>query len=186
MDMPLSTDRLILRRWCAGDREPFARMNADPQVMEFYPARLSPAESNALIDRAEAHFERHGFGPYATELRATGECIGYVALAVPSFEAHFTPCVEIGWRLAAAHWGRGLASEGARALVDHAFKNLNLSALVSFTVPANLRSLRVMEKLGMTRDPHEDFDHPSLPAGHPMRKHVLYRLPNPASRSLRN
>ncbi len=171
------TGRLILRRWLASDREPFARLNADPRVMEFFPAVLSREESDRIVaDRIQPHFERHGFGFCAAELRETGAFIGFIGLAVPSFTAHFTPCVEIGWRLAADYWGRGLATEGAREMVRYAFDVLALEAIVALTVPANLRSRRVMEKLGMTRDPSEDFDYPELPAGHPLRRHVLYRL----------
>ena len=168
--------RLVLRRWRAADREPFARMNADPKVMEFLPALLPREESDALVDRIEGHFAEHGFGLWAIESKDTGEFIGYVGLAVPSFEASFTPCVEIGWRLAVEHWGRGLATEGASRVVERAFGSLGLQELVSFTTEANQRSRRVMEKLGMTRDPAEDFDHPSLPEGHRLRRHVLYRL----------
>src|ERR1700722_16415993 len=108
--MAIETERLILREWREEDREPFARMNCDPAVMEFFPAMLSRTESDALVDRIEAHFAATGFGVWATELKATGEFIGFVGLWVPKFEAHFTPCVEIGWRLAAAHWGCGLAT----------------------------------------------------------------------------
>lgn len=172
----LRTERLLLRAWRAGDREPFARMNADPRVKEFFPAPLTRAESDALADRIEAHFAKHGFGLYAAELGAEGSFIGFIGLSVPPFEAHFTPCVEIGWRLAAEYWGRGLATEGAREVVRYAFEELGLDSLVSMTVPANLASRRVMEKLGMTHAPADDFDHPSLPAGHPLRQHVLYRL----------
>lgn len=170
------TDRLLLRRWRASDRAPFARMNADPAVMEHFPAPLSPQESNLLIRKIEAHFKQHGFGGWAAELRAKGEFIGFIGLAIPQFQAPFTPCVEIGWRLARAHWGKGLAIEGAQAVVTHAFEVLGLDDIVSFTVPANVRSRRVMEKLGMTHDQRDDFDHPNLPLGHPMRRHVLYRL----------
>ena len=171
------TGRLILRHWRSSDREPFARMNADPRVMEFFPAVLTGEESDrTLAERIEPHFERHGFGLCAAELRETGAFIGFVGLAVPSFEAHFTPCVEIGWRLAAEFWGQGLATEGAREMVRYAFDTVGLEELVSMTVPANLRSRRVMEKLGMTRNPADDFDHPRIPAGHPLRRHVLYRL----------
>ncbi len=172
----IGTERLILRKWRQSDREPFARMNCDPEVMEHFPGVLSRKESDALADRAEAHLEQHGFGPWAAELRESQEFIGYVSLFIPQFEAPFTPCVEIGWRLAREHWGKGLATEGARVLVRHGFEVQRLHELVSFTVPANLRSLRVMEKLGMIRDPLGDFDHPSIPAGHPLRRHVLYRL----------
>ena len=172
----MRTDRLILRRWRHSDREPFALMNADPRVMEFFPHPLSAQESDSLADRIEAGFEQNDFGLYAAELIADGSFIGYIGLAAPGFSAHFTPCVEIGWRLAPAYWGRGLATEGAQAIVQHAFSDLGLNQLVSFTVPANLRSRRVMEKLGMTHDPADDFDHPGLPLGHSLRRHVLYRL----------
>lgn len=181
--MVLNTNRLILRRWRDPDREPFSRMNADPRVMEFMPARLSRPESDALADRIEQHFHDHGFGLFAAELREDHTLIGFVGLAVPRFQAHFTPCVEIGWRLSADHWGRGLATEGAREVVRHAFSEFKLNALVSFTFPANLRSRRVMQKLGMTHDPADDFDHPSLPEAHPLRRHVLYRLSSCAQRS---
>jgi ribosomal-protein-alanine N-acetyltransferase len=172
----IGTERLILRKWRESDREPFARMNCDPMVMEHFPVLLSRDDSNAMVDRAEAHLEQYGFGPWAAELRETHEFIGYVGLVIPQFEASFTPCVEIGWRLAREHWGKGLATEGARALVRHGFEVQRLLELVSFTVPANLRSIRVMEKQGMTHDPREDFDHPFIPVGHPLQRHVLYRL----------
>ena len=177
--IPIETERLLLREWQKSDREPFARLNADPRVMEFMPARLSPAESGLLADRIENHFRERGFGLYALELRYERTFIGYVGLSVPAFQAHFTPCVEIGWRLSARHWGRGLATEAARRIVRFAFESLMLDALVSFTVPANIRSRRVMEKIGMTHDPSDDFEHPNLPEDHPLRCHVLYRLRRP-------
>jgi RimJ/RimL family protein N-acetyltransferase len=172
----LITDRLILRRWREEDRAPFAIMNADPRVMEFMPKLLSSDESDRMIDRIEAGFEQRGFGLYAAELRADGSFIGFIGLSVPGFEATFTPCVEIGWRLASQVWNRGLATDGARAVVDESFGRLALSSLVSFTAKQNAASQRVMQKLGMTRDPAEDFDHPNLPERHPLRRHVLYRL----------
>jgi len=172
----LRTERLILRRWRAADRELFAMMNADPKVMEYFPAVLSRAESNTLVDWVERHFAERGFGPSAAELKDSGEFIGFIGLSVPRFEAAFTPCVEIGWRLAAEYWGRGLATEGARAVVEHAFSELALKEIVSFTTVGNSRSRHVMEKLRMTHDAADDFDHPSLPAGHALRRHVLYRL----------
>jgi RimJ/RimL family protein N-acetyltransferase len=146
--------------------------------MEFFPHPLSAEESNRLVDRIETHFEEHGFGLYAAELIEGGSFIGYIGLAVPRFTAHFTPCVEIGWRLAIEYWGRGLATEGAREIARHAFDELGLLELVSFTVPGNVRSRRVMEKLGMTHNPADDFDHPGLPEGDLLRRHVLYRLRN--------
>jgi RimJ/RimL family protein N-acetyltransferase len=176
MTVIATTERLILRSWQDADREPFARLNADGRVMEFMPGPLSRDESDGFVDRAEAHFVKHGFTLCAAELREDNSFIGFVGLAVPPFQAAFTPCVEIGWRLAHDYWGRGLATEGARGMVRFAFEELRLDALVAFTVPQNVRSLRVMAKLGMTHDPAEDFDHPRLPEGHRLRRHVLYRL----------
>jgi RimJ/RimL family protein N-acetyltransferase len=153
--------------------------------MEFMPKRLSRSESDLLFDRFEDHFRKHSFGLYALESREDHTFIGYLGLTIPTFTAHFTPCVEIGWRLSAAHWGRGLATEGALAVVKRAFEVMNLDQLVSFTAPANIRSRRVMEKIGMTYNPAEDFDHPNLPEGHPLRRHVLYRLRASESRKQR-
>jgi RimJ/RimL family protein N-acetyltransferase len=172
----LQTERLVLRHWHNSDRQPFARLNADAQVMEFMPSTLSEQQSNTLVDRIEAHFQEHGFGLYAAEIRSGKRFIGYIGLSVPTFHAAFTPCVEIGWRLAREYWGQGLATEGAREIVRYAFKELNLLELVSFTVPGNTRSLRVMEKIGMIHNPNDDFDHPRLPDGHTLKRHVLYRL----------
>jgi RimJ/RimL family protein N-acetyltransferase len=174
----IETERLLLRRWEEGDREPFAQLNADARVMQFLPQRLSATESDRTVDRIQEHFRKHGFGLFAAELRRERRFVGYVGLHVPGFHARFTPCVEIGWRLAADDWGRGLATEGAKAVAHYAFDALGLDTLVSFTVPANVRSIRVMEKIGMSRDAAEDFDHPNLPEGHALRRHVLYRLRN--------
>jgi ribosomal-protein-alanine N-acetyltransferase len=170
------TERLLLRRWRDDDRAPFAALNADPEVMRHFPARLSREESDALIDRAEQHFERHGYGLWALERRDTGAFIGFTGLAVPRFEAHFTPAVEVGWRLARSAWGAGYASEAARAALAVGFGKAGLEQIVSFTVPANTRSRAVMTRIGMTHDPRDDFDHPGLPEGHPLRPHVLYRI----------
>lgn len=172
----LITERLILRRWRDSDREPFARLNVDPRVMEYMPHVLTRDQSDALADKIGSHFRERGFGAWAVELREDGSFIGFDGLNIPTFDAHFTPCVEIAWRLAACYWGQGLATEGALAAVTYAFEVLGLEELVSYTVPENVRSRRVMEKLGMTHDPADDFDHPGLPAGHPLRRHVLYRL----------
>lgn len=151
-------------------------MNADPRVMKFFPAPLSRQESDAMVDRMEAHFRVHGFGLWAAELWQVKSFIGFIGLNIPAFETHFTPCVEIGWRLAADQWGQGLATEGAKAVVRYSFEKLGLDELVSFTVPANVASRRVMEKLRMSHAEADDFDHPRLPEGHPLRRHVLYRL----------
>jgi RimJ/RimL family protein N-acetyltransferase len=175
-DVIATTERLILRRWRESDREPFARMNADPRVMEFFPETLSGTESDRLINQIEADFEKHGFGPCAAELMEDHSFIGFVGLHVATFPAPFTPCVEIAWRLSAAHWGRGLATEGAREMARYAFEVLHLRELVAFTVAANVRSRRVMEKLGMTHNAADDFDHPELAEDQPLRRHVLYRL----------
>jgi RimJ/RimL family protein N-acetyltransferase len=175
----LRTERLCLRRWRDADRAPFAAMNADPQVMEYLPAPLSREASDALAARIEAHFEERGFGLWAVEVLGDAPFVGFVGLSVPRFEAHFTPCVEIGWRLARTHWGSGFATEGARAVLAFGFETLGLAEIVSFTVPDNRRSRRVMEKLGMTHDPNDDFDHPLLPEGHRLRRHVLYRMTRP-------
>lgn len=175
-DVDIETDRLLLRRWRAADREPFAALNADPVAMRFFPAALSRAESDAMVERIEAHFAEHGFGLWAVERRAEGDFIGFVGLGVVPFEAPFTPAVEIGWRLAPHAWGNGYATEAARDVVEHAFGRLAMSEIVSFTVPTNEPSLRVMERIGMTRDCAGDFLHPRVAAGHPLERHVLYRL----------
>lgn len=174
-----STPRLLLRDWRKSDRAPFARMNADNRVMEYLPQELTHNESDALADNIEAHFKLYGFGLWAVELLTTGRFIGFIGLNVPSFESHFTrgsfPAVEIAWRLDYDYWGKGFASEGARAVLRYAFQQLSLPEVVSFTVPSNQRSRRVMARLGMTCNPADDFDHPSLPVKSPLRRHVLYR-----------
>ena len=180
----LETERLLLRRWQDSDREPFAAINADPRVMEFFPGLLTREESDQLIDSIESHFDNRGLGLFATELKAERALIGFIGLHVATFQAHFTPCVEIGWRIAAPYWGKGLATEGSREVIRYAFEWLRLESLVSFTAPENVASRRLMEKLGMTHDPAEDFDHPRLPPGHRLRRHVLYRLKNPVSSKL--
>lgn len=180
----IRTDRLLLRRWRPEDREPFAALNADPRVTEFLGA-LSREESDALAARIEAGFEQRGYGSWAVEVRGGAAFAGFVGLSVPRFEAHFAPCVEIGWRLAAQHWGHGYATEGARAALAFGFGTLGLEEIVAFTAPRNVRSRRVMEKIGMTYDPADDFDHPLLPEGHPLRRHVLYRIAPPVLPFLR-
>jgi RimJ/RimL family protein N-acetyltransferase len=176
MHESIKTERLLLRRWRDSDRLPFQAINADARVMEHFPELLTSAESDNLMTRVENHFADHGFGPFAVEFLKDGTFVGFIGLSVPKFDAPFMPAVEIGWRLGFKHWGKGLATEGARAALDYGFNSLGLKQIVSFTVPANLRSRRVMEKLGMTLDPAGDFDHPNLAEGHPLRRHVLYRI----------
>ena len=169
----LRGERVLLRAWRPDDRAPFAALNADPRVMEHMPKLLSREESNGMADRAEAHLEQHGFGLWAVDVPDAG-FIGYVGLARPRFEIDVPPCVEVGWRIAHPHWGKGYVTEAARLAVAHGFEVEGLDAIVSFTVRANVRSWAVMERLGMTFA--KEFDHPALPEGHPLRRHVLYRL----------
>jgi len=156
-------------------------MNADPRVTEFLPTRLTQQESDAFVARVVAHFEQHEFGHWAVEVLGVSPFAGFVGLSKPRFDAPFQPCVEVGWRLATEYWGKGYATEGARAEIAFGFDVIGLEEIVSFTVPANKRSRRVMEKIGMTHDPADDFDHPMLPAEHPLRRHVLYRMTAPTS-----
>lgn len=172
----LTTARLLLRPWRASDREPFAALNADARVMEYFPSVLDRAASDATVDRIEAHFAKHGFGLWAVEVPGIAPFIGFVGLIVTNFTAPFTPCVEIGWRLACDAWGHGYASEAARAVLEFGFTQLALDEIVSLTAVANQRSRRVMERIGMTRTANDDFDHPLVAEGHPLRRHVLYRL----------
>jgi RimJ/RimL family protein N-acetyltransferase len=174
--MMLTTKRLRLRLWRPEDFPAFAALNADPRVMRFMPKLLDRAESDAFAERINDHFARHGFGLWAVEVTGICDFIGFTGLAMPRFESHFTPCVEIGWRLAYDFWGSGYATEAACAARDYGFTRLGLEQIVSFTVPNNQRSRIVMERIGMTHSPEDDFDHPLLPEGHPLRRHVLYRL----------
>ena len=176
----LSGDRVRLRRWREEDRAPFAAMNANGRVMEFFPKPLDRAESDALVDRIEAHFGRHDFGLWAVEVPGVEPFIGFTGLSTATFEAPFTPCVEVGWRLAVGQWGHGYATEAARLALAHGFGPIGLREIVSFTAAGNRRSRAVMERLGMARDPADDFDHPSLPERHALRRHVLYRLRSPS------
>jgi RimJ/RimL family protein N-acetyltransferase len=172
----LSGGRILLRRWYEEDREAFAAMNSDARVMEFFRSPLNRAESDAMVDRIEKHFGEHGFSLWAIEVPDVAPFIGFAGLSVARFSAPFTPCVEVGWRLAFAHWGHGYATEAARLALCYGFETHGLSEVVSFTSVTNHRSRAVMERLGMRRDPAEDFDYPSLPERHPLRRHVLYRL----------
>jgi len=172
----LFSDRLCLRRWRDEDREAFAAMNSDARVMKFFRSRLSRAESDAMVDGIQKHFSEHGFGLWAIEVPGVAPFVGFAGLAVPRFIAHFTPCVEVGWRLAFEHWGRGYATEAAHLALGYGFEAAALQQVVSYTSTTNRRSRAVMERLGMSRDPADDFGYPTLPEGHPLRPHVLYRL----------
>jgi RimJ/RimL family protein N-acetyltransferase len=172
----LSGGRVCLRRWREEDREAFAAVNADPRVMEFFRGRLSRVESDAMVDGIAKHFDEYGFGLWAIEVPGVSPFIGFAGLSHARLRAHFTPCVEVGWRLAHEHWGHGYATEAARLALGHGFGTLALAEVVSYTSATNQRSRAVMERLGMRRDSVEDFDYPALPEGHPLRRHVLYRL----------
>ena len=172
----IRTERLLLRRWRESDFTPFSQLNSDPRVMEHFPGLLSREESDMLARRSDQHFDECGFGRWAVEIPGVTLFAGFIGLSIPQFRAHFTPCVEIGWRMARQFWGQGYATEGAVAALRYGFDELKLGEIASFTVPANFRSRRVMERLGMRHDPSGDFEHPLLPVGHPLRLHVLYRI----------
>lgn len=177
--MMINTKRLILRSWTANDLEPFAKLNADPRVRQYFPQLLSREESDASAAWLSAHIEKSGWGLWAASLLETGEFIGFIGLQNVHFSAPFNqyrPCVEIGWRLSFPHWGQGYATEGARAALKYGFEVLDLPEIVSFTAVENQRSRHVMEKIGMHHSAEDDFDHPNIVEGHPLRRHVLYRL----------
>ncbi|WP_415646749.1 GNAT family N-acetyltransferase [Stackebrandtia soli] len=175
----LRTDRLLMRPWTAADLAPFSEMNADPRVMEFFPTPLDRISSDAMAARIMARMEQRGWGLWALEVTATGAFIGFTGLADVSFEAHFTPATELAWRLARHAWGHGYVSEAAIAARDYAFDTLDRDEVVAFTAVDNIRSRAVMERIGMSRDEDDDFDHPLLPIGHRLRRHVLYRAHRP-------
>lgn len=180
----LRTERVVLRRWRQGDHQPFAELNADPVVMEHFPAPLTEIQSNVFAELLDAGLAARRYGLWAIEVPDVADFVGFVGLAAPTWEASCAPCVEIGWRIARPYWGRGYVTEAGREVVRHAFAaesvgGAGLEELVSFTVPANVRSRAVMERLGFSHDPADDFDHPNLEVGHPLRPHVLYRLQKP-------
>lgn len=172
----LETERLVLRRWRAKDRPAFAALNADPEVMRHFPRRLDRDDSDALIARLQDHFAEFGYGFGAVERKSDRELVGMVGLANARFDAPVCPAVEVGWRLARSRWGQGYATEAARAWLDYGFGTLGLPEIVAFVAPANLPSQAVMTRLGMRRDPARDFEHPALPAGHPLRPHWLFAI----------
>ena len=172
----LRTPRLVLRQWRRADLDPFAALNADPGVMRHLRFPLTRAQSDALAERERRSIAERGWGLWAVEVTGVAPFIGFVGLSEPRFESHFTPTVEVGWRLARYQWGKGYATEAARAAVAYGFDELGLDEIVSFATVANDRSHRVMERIGMTHDPDDDFDHPLLAPDDPLRPHVLYRL----------
>jgi RimJ/RimL family protein N-acetyltransferase len=172
--MVRETPRLLLRSWQDSDLPAFAAINADPNVMKYFPAPLSRAESDTMAERIRTSMQQQGWGFWAIAVKGGCPFIGFVGLAIPGDDLPCSPCVEIGWRLAAEHWGQGYASEAANCALEVAFKTLNLAEVVSFTAESNHPSRRVMARIGMTFN-GETFEHPRLPPGHPLRKHVLYR-----------
>ena len=171
----METERLVLRGWSPDDAEAFYRINQDPRVYEYLSGPMPMERVQAFIAAQQEHFAVHGTGLYAATLKGNGELIGFVGLK-RQLELPFSPCFEVGWRLASAHWGKGYASEAARAAIAQGFGELGLQEIVSFTVPDNWRSRRVMERLGMQHDLQGDFLHPFFPPGHRLARHVLYRL----------
>ena len=172
----LRTERTLLRAWRDDDLAPFAVLNADKEVMRWFPSVLSREQSDAMVEKIRARLSDNGWGLWALEVPGVSTFCGFVGLNPVPFEASFTPAVEIGWRLDRPWWGHGYATEAARACLDHGFGPLGLSEIVSFTTTKNVRSRAVMERIGMEHDPSADFDHPGIPAGNPVRPHVLYRL----------
>jgi RimJ/RimL family protein N-acetyltransferase len=173
--MEIETSRLRLRQWRESDRAPFAAMNVDPEVMEFFPAIQSREASDASIDAWQSQFAERGWSNWAVEVRSSGVFIGFIGLSVPRRVLPFSPCVEIGWRLSRPSWGQGYATEGARGVLRVGFDRLQLAEIVSFTSVVNRRSREVMGRIGM-RNAHEDFEYPGVPEHHPLRPHCLYRI----------
>lgn len=171
----LATARVWLRRWRETDREAFAQLNSDPDVMRHFPALLSRAESDALIAQFNHHFDVYGYGIWAVEIPGVSALAGFVGLKHVAFDAAFTPAIEIGWRMRRDLWGQGYASEAAEAVLAYGFDTLGLDEIISFTTRDNLRSQALMQRIGMVHDPLGDFEHPQLPPHHRQRPHVLYR-----------
>lgn len=176
MTIIIQTERLILRTWADEDAEAYFEINQDPKVIEFLKGPLNKQQVQDFIEYVRRHDEQYGYTTWAVELKETSRLMGFIGLNYVDWPAHFTPAVEIGWRLGSQYWGKGYATEGAQAVLDYGFKQCNLQEIVSFAVPANVRSIRVMEKIGLKRDMQGDFLHPKLPQGHPLAKHILYRV----------
>jgi RimJ/RimL family protein N-acetyltransferase len=182
----IETERLVLREWTKEDRPLFARINADPLIMEYMPRVLPPADSDKLVARFEKHIKKHGYGMYAVQRKQDGAFVGTVGLNNVEFDAPFVPAVEIAWRLDYEYWGQGYATEAARAVIDYAFTILKLKEVVAFSVHDNDRAIQIMEKLGMVRDEKADFDYPAFKKGHPLGRFVLYRITKKRHESLKS
>jgi 3-dehydroquinate dehydratase / shikimate dehydrogenase len=174
--MMIRTKRLILRPWQEEDFESFGQINSDARVMEYFPSILSRQESDGLAERLSTKLQEQGWGLWAVSVSGLSNFIGFIGLSEPSFTSHFTPAVEVGWRLAYDFWGHGYATEGALEALNYGFKTLDLNEIVSFTAVQNRRSIEVMKRIGLHHDTVDDFDHPKLSEGHALRRHVLYRL----------
>ncbi len=172
----IETERLILRTWKKEDGTPYFQINQDPKVIEFLRGPLTMEQVNDFIPAVNIHQDKRGYTLWAACLKETSELMGFIGLNYTDWESHFTPAVEVGWRLGSQYWGNGYATEGAKASLEYGFKKCGLKKIVSFTVPANVRSLRVMEKIGLKRDVNGDFAHPKLAVDHPLSQHILYRL----------
>lgn len=172
----IETERLFLRTWKEEDIESYYMINQDPKVIEFLRGKLTMEQVHDFIPAVNAHQEKHGYTLWAAEIKATSELIGFIGLNYTDWPSHFTPAIEVGWRLGSQFWGKGYATEGAKACLDFGFSKTGLKEIVSFTVPANVRSTRVMERIGMKRDLNGDFVHSKLEADHTLSKHVLYRI----------
>jgi RimJ/RimL family protein N-acetyltransferase len=172
----LETERLMLRTWNDNDVQPMLAINQDPKVMEYFPGLQDLEMTKNFIDKVNAHFENHGYSLYTTVRKDTNEFIGFIGLLIADFKAHFTPATEIGWRLSSNHWGQGFATEGAKAVLDYAFRELKIPEIVSFTAAGNAKSIRVMQKIGLQHNEADDFDPPKLDDESPLKRHVLYRL----------
>lgn len=170
----ITTERLILRKWCDADIEPFVQMNSDARVMKYFPALMSRDQTLQAVERIKKHFDDYGYGWFAVDLKSTGEFIGFIGFSHPRFESYFTPCIEIGWRLKAEHWGKGLATEGAKACLQYGFEILNFDKVYSFTAEPNFPSVKVMKKIGMK--PGGEFNHPMLHHDSWLCKHLLYKV----------
>ncbi len=175
----LKTERLILRQWQPEDLEPYAQLNADPRVREFFPSVLTREESKSQIELLSKELEERGWGLWAVAVQGRPECIGFIGIQPVPFQTAFTPAVEVGWRLTFEQWGKGYATEGARAALQFGFEQLQLPFIVAFTPVNHLRSRNVMKRLGMYHDSQYDFDHPNVPDGNPLKRHVLYRIDKP-------